>query len=46
MGNDLNTAEEVAKKLIKDQDIMGVIGHNTSTVTEAALPQYEQGKLA
>jgi len=45
-GNDLNTAEEVAKKLIKDQDIMGVIGHNTSTVTEAALPQYEQGELA
>ncbi|MEG3967321.1 ABC transporter substrate-binding protein [Microcoleus sp. T2B6] len=45
-GNDPKKAEEVAKKLIKNQDIMGVIGHNTSTVTEAALPQYQTGELA
>jgi ABC-type branched-subunit amino acid transport system substrate-binding protein len=45
-GNDPNKAKEVAKKLIENQDIMGVIGHNTSKVTEAALPQYQTGKLA
>ncbi|MEG4166055.1 MULTISPECIES: ABC transporter substrate-binding protein [unclassified Microcoleus] len=45
-GNDPKKAEEVAKKLIKNQDIMGVIGHNTSKVTEAALPEYQKGKLA
>lgn len=45
-GNDPNKAKEVAKKLIENQDIMGVIGHNTSKVTEAALPEYQKGKLA
>jgi branched-chain amino acid transport system substrate-binding protein len=45
-GNDPNKAKEVAKNLIENQDIMGVIGHNTSTVTEAALPEYQKGKLA
>jgi branched-chain amino acid transport system substrate-binding protein len=45
-GNDPNKAKEVAKKLIENQDIMGVIGHNTSKVTEAALPKYQTGKLA
>lgn len=45
-GNDPNKAKEVAKKLIKNPDIMGVIGHNTSKVTEAALPEYQKGKLA
>lgn len=44
--NDPNKAKEVAKKLRKNEDIMGVIGHNTSTVTEAALPEYKQGNLA
>ncbi len=45
-GNDTNQAKKVAKKLIANQDIMGVIGHNTSKVTEAVLPQYQTGKLA
>ncbi|MEG4289558.1 AAA-like domain-containing protein [Microcoleus sp. C2C3] len=45
-GNDPKKAEEVAKKLIENRDIMGVIGHNTSTVTEAALPKYQKGNLA
>ena len=45
-GNDPNKAKEVAKKLIENPDIMGVIGHNTSKVTEAALPEYQKGKLA
>ena len=44
--NDPNKAKEVAKKLVEDQDIMGVIGHNTSKVTEAALLEYQKGKLA
>ncbi|MCP2730090.1 AAA-like domain-containing protein [Limnofasciculus baicalensis] len=44
--NDPKKAKQVAQKLIKKLAIIGVIGHNTSKVTEAALPEYEKGSIA
>ena len=48
IANDSNTekAKEVAQSLIKDSSILGVIGHNSSDDTKAALPEYAKAKLA
>ncbi|MEG4318838.1 MULTISPECIES: ABC transporter substrate-binding protein [unclassified Microcoleus] len=45
-GNETKQAEQVARRLIKDQSIMGVIGNHTSETTEAALLEYEKGNIA
>jgi ABC-type branched-subunit amino acid transport system substrate-binding protein len=48
IANDSNTgkAKEVAQELAKDASIIGVIGHNSSEATKAAIPEYEKAKLA
>jgi branched-chain amino acid transport system substrate-binding protein len=48
IANDSNKekAKEVAQELIKDPSILGVIGHNSSDATRAAIPEYEKAKLA
>lgn len=38
-------AERVAGEIVKAKDILGVIGHNSSTATEAALPIYEKNRV-
>lgn len=45
-GNEPKQAKEVAQRLIKNQSIMGVIGHNSSNVTESALLEYEKSGMA
>jgi ABC-type branched-subunit amino acid transport system substrate-binding protein len=40
-----STSKQIAQVVVKDKNILGVIGHNSSDATEAALPQYEQAKL-
>lgn len=39
-------ANKVAQKLIEDQNIIAVIGHNTSKVTESVLPEYQKAGIA
>ncbi|MBR8834272.1 MAG: ABC transporter substrate-binding protein [Stigonema ocellatum SAG 48.90 = DSM 106950] len=39
-------AKEVAQELIKDYNVMGVIGHVTSSSTKNALPEYQKSHLA
>ncbi len=48
IANDSNKdkATEVAQELAKDASILGVIGHNSSDATRAAIPEYEKAKLA
>jgi branched-chain amino acid transport system substrate-binding protein len=43
--NDPQTAQQVAQELVKDKDILGVVGHFSSGVTLATAPIYEQNKL-
>ena len=43
--NDPQLAEQVAQKLVKDKNILGVIGHFSSDVTLATAPIYENNKL-
>jgi branched-chain amino acid transport system substrate-binding protein len=43
--NDPQTAQQVAQELVKEKDILGVIGHFSSSVTLATAPIYEQSKL-
>jgi branched-chain amino acid transport system substrate-binding protein len=43
--NDPQTAKQVAQALVKNKDILGVVGHFSSDVTLAAAPIYEQNKL-
>ncbi|NEO45183.1 MAG: ABC transporter substrate-binding protein [Moorea sp. SIO4A3] len=45
-GNDPAKAKEIAQALVKDNSILGVIGHNSSNATNAALPVYDQAGLA
>ncbi|WP_424103519.1 ABC transporter substrate-binding protein [Moorena producens] len=45
-GNDRDQAKEIAKALVKDNSILGVIGHNSSDASNAALPIYDQAGLA
>ncbi|MFM6009586.1 MAG: ABC transporter substrate-binding protein, partial [Dolichospermum sp.] len=44
--NDPKQAQQIAQQLVKDDSILGVIGHNSSDATKAALPEYEKAKLA
>ncbi|MDB9483321.1 ABC transporter substrate-binding protein, partial [Dolichospermum circinale CS-537/05] len=48
IANDDNTksAQQVAQQLVKDNSILGVIGHNSSDATQAELPEYEKAGLA
>ena len=43
--NNPQVAEQVAQSLVKDKDILGVIGHFSSNVTLATAPIYEKNKL-
>ncbi|NEQ80602.1 MAG: ABC transporter substrate-binding protein [Moorea sp. SIO2I5] len=45
-GNNSNKAQKIAQALVKDNSILGVIGHNSSNATNAALPVYDQAGLA
>jgi branched-chain amino acid transport system substrate-binding protein len=38
-------AKQVASTLVKNRDVLAVIGHHNSTATLAALPIYDLGKL-
>jgi branched-chain amino acid transport system substrate-binding protein len=44
-GNDPNRATAIANALVQDPNVVGVIGHGTSTTTLAAAPIYQQGQL-
>lgn len=39
-------ANKVARKLIENPNIIGVIGHNTSKATASALPEYQKAGIA
>ncbi|MGB6015475.1 MAG: ABC transporter substrate-binding protein [Nodosilinea sp.] len=43
--NDAGQAEAIANALVQDPNVVGVIGHGTSTTTLAAAPIYQQGGL-
>lgn len=46
--NDQNNSEiarKVAQELVKDQQVLGVVGHNASNASLAAAPIYQQGGL-
>ena len=48
IANDSNEPEfskKVAQEIIKDSNVLGVIGHNASTATLAALPEYDKAAL-
>jgi len=45
-GSDKNQAAKVAGELTENQNIIGIIGHYTSTNSQAALPQYEKAGMA
>ncbi|MEH1793275.1 ABC transporter substrate-binding protein [Nostoc sp.] len=45
-GSDQAQAQKVAGELIKNQNIIGVIGHYTSTNSQSTLPQYESADIA
>ena len=47
--NDSNNPEEakqVVQEIVKDDSILGVIGHNSSDVTKAVIPAYKKAGLA
>ncbi|BAZ66209.1 serine/threonine kinase [Fischerella sp. NIES-4106] len=43
--NNIEKAPEIAEQLGKNQDILGVIGHYSSSITQAALPKYQENGL-
>lgn len=45
-GNEPENAEQVAQALTADDSILGIIGHNSSSASEAGLEYYEQAGLA
>jgi len=45
-GNEPDKAKQVADNLIQDPSVLGIIGHDDSNATIAALPKYEQAQLA
>jgi branched-chain amino acid transport system substrate-binding protein len=48
IGDDRNEASQaaaIATALVQDPNVVGVIGHGTSTTTLAAAPIYQQGQL-
>jgi ABC-type branched-subunit amino acid transport system substrate-binding protein len=44
--DDIKQVKEVAQELIKDRNILGVIGHNTSSATKSVLDKYQKAYLA
>ncbi|MDB9468048.1 ABC transporter substrate-binding protein [Dolichospermum circinale] len=49
IANDSNNpekAKQVVQEIVKDNSILGVIGHNSSDVTKAVIPEYEKAGLA
>lgn len=44
--DDPSQAKKVARELIKISNVIGVIGHMTSSASAAALPEYEKADLA
>ncbi|ACB53976.1 unknown [Crocosphaera subtropica ATCC 51142] len=44
--NDPNYAQQVAKKIVNNKDILGVIGHNSSSATAEGLKEYETAEIA
>ncbi|MTJ30791.1 ABC transporter substrate-binding protein [Aphanizomenon sp. UHCC 0183] len=44
--DDPKQSQQIAQKLINDTSILGVIGHNSSDATKAALPEYKKAGLA
>lgn len=44
--NEPNVSQKVAQQLAANKDIIGVIGHNASQASLAALPAYEKNGLA
>ena len=49
IANDVNEpkkAQQIAAELVKDKNLLGVIGHTNSGATKAALVEYEQAGLA
>ncbi|MDF5717537.1 MAG: ABC transporter substrate-binding protein [Rhizonema sp. NSF051] len=44
--NDPSQAQRVVKELIKDSNVLGVIGHAGSVASPAALPVYKNAGLA
>ncbi|NEO74929.1 ABC transporter substrate-binding protein [Moorena sp. SIO4G3] len=45
-GNKEALAKKIAKALVNDNSILGVIGHNSSDASKAALPIYDKAGLA
>jgi len=45
-GNDPKRSPEVAQVLAENDSVLGVIGHNSSEASLAALPEYEKAQLA
>jgi branched-chain amino acid transport system substrate-binding protein len=45
-GNEPERARAIARHLAKDSEILGVIGHNSSSASQAALSEYERAGLA
>ncbi|MFB2894744.1 ABC transporter substrate-binding protein [Aerosakkonemataceae cyanobacterium BLCC-F50] len=43
--NDPEIAQKVASELVKDPQVLGVVGHNSSNASLAAAPIYQQGGL-
>ncbi|NEO53472.1 MAG: ABC transporter substrate-binding protein [Okeania sp. SIO3B5] len=44
--NDNEVSPKVAQEIVRNPDILGVIGHNSSNATKAALEVYEKRELA
>ncbi|MEH1900479.1 MAG: ABC transporter substrate-binding protein [Nostoc sp.] len=44
--NNPDQARKVAKELIKDSDVLAVIGHNASQASKSALEEYQHNNLA
>jgi len=45
-GNKPEKAKQIAQALVKDQSLLGVIGHYSSDATEAALNEYKKAEVA
>lgn len=45
-GNELARAQMIAQNLANNPNVLGVIGHNSSKASQAALPEYEKVGLA
>ncbi|KYC38202.1 hypothetical protein WA1_38320 [Scytonema hofmannii PCC 7110] len=41
-GNNPDQAKQIAQQLVNDQSVLGIIGHNSSRMTQAALPVYKR----